>query len=358
VTAERRGWRIILPVAARPPMGEGCMSTIKQPAWRLRAVVDADFDGVVAVTEARMGKLKTATRMTQEGWKEWWTELEARRATDWRVAVDPAGRIIGTASVDSATPPFITNYGWASVHPDHWACEELWDALLSWAIARAEADVELAPAEAQVSLLSEALDVDLWRKAALGRAGFGLARIFFRMQMDLDREPAEPRVPAGVVVRKMDMERELRDVAVVHDEAFRDHWGHIAGEIDSFVEEWQKDTRGHRADLSYVAVAEGILVGYALCEDNFHTDPSVGRVAYLGILPAYRRRGIALALLQTALRGFKVEGFRAARLGVDASSPTGATHLYEKAGMRAYEQVNRYKKILRPGVDWLNRPGS
>jgi mycothiol synthase len=333
------------------------MSTIKQPAWHLRAMADADFEGVVAVTEARMIKLKTATRMTQEAFREWWTELEARRATNWRVAVDPAGRIIGSASVDASTAPFITNYGWASVHPDHWACEELWDALLSWAIARAEADVELAPAEAQVSLLSEALDVDLSRKAALGRAGFGLARVFFRMHIDLDGERAEPRVPTGVVVRKMDMERELHDVAAVHDQTFLDHWGHIAGEIDSFVEEWQRDTRGHRTDLSYVAVADGTLVGYALCEDNFHTDPSVGRVAYLGILPAYRRRGIALALLQTALRGFRVEGFRAARLGVDASSPTGATHLYEKAGMRAYEQVNRYEKILRPGTDRLIRPG-
>jgi hypothetical protein len=38
-------------------------------------------------------------------------------------------------------------------------------------------------------------------------------------------------------------------------------------------------------------------------------------------------------------------------LGVDASSLTGATRLYEKAGMHIVEESDRYEKDLRPGKD-------
>jgi hypothetical protein len=33
-------------------------------------------------------------------------------------------------------------------------------------------------------------------------------------------------------------------------------------------------------------------------------------------------------------------------LGVDADSPTGATHLYERAGMREYRRIDVYVKTL------------
>jgi mycothiol synthase len=36
---------------------------------------------------------------------------------------------------------------------------------------------------------------------------------------------------------------------------------------------------------------------------------------------------------------------------VDASSLTGATRLYEKAGMRVLRQFDNYEKELRPGRD-------
>jgi GNAT superfamily N-acetyltransferase len=47
----------------------------------------------------------------------------------------------------------------------------------------------------------------------------------------------------------------------------------------------------------------------------------------------WRRRGIALALLRTAFAEFHRRGIPRAELGVDAENPTGATRLYERAGM-------------------------
>ena len=38
-------------------------------------------------------------------------------------------------------------------------------------------------------------------------------------------------------------------------------------------------------------------------------------------------------------------------LGVDAASPTGATRLYEKAGLRVVHEYAIFQKELRPGRD-------
>ena len=117
------------------------------------------------------------------------------------------------------------------------------------------------------------------------------------------------------------------------------------------MQAWQSSS------FSYVAVSNGMIVGYALCEDRYRGDATIGHISTLGVRRLYRGRGIATALLSTVLSTFQEAGYTAARLGVDADSPTGATRLYEKAGMAVIEQVNRYELVLRPGEDILTRGG-
>ena len=62
---------------------------------------------------------------------------------------------------------------------------------------------------------------------------------------------------------------------------------------------------------------------------------------------AYRRRGIAEALLKTAFAELYRRGERRVGLGVDAESPTGATRVYERAGMRTLWHAIVYEKELR-----------
>ena len=69
----------------------------------------------------------------------------------------------------------------------------------------------------------------------------------------------------------------------------------------------------------------------------------------IGVRPAWRRRGIAEALLETSFAEFFRRGERRVALGVDAESPTGATRLYEKAGMRVFWEAVVYEKELRAG---------
>jgi len=53
-----------------------------------------------------------------------------------------------------------------------------------------------------------------------------------------------------------------------------------------------------------------------------------------------------MALLRHAFGAFYARGYRGAGLGVDAESLTGATRLYERAGMRVTEQYETHEKML------------
>ena len=97
--------------------------------WRLRPLSDSDFDGVVALSEARADALKSPTRTARDGWRRWWAEQAPSLAEDNLAAVDGADRIVGLASLRPATDPCVTVFASPSVHPEYWDRAELWDAL-------------------------------------------------------------------------------------------------------------------------------------------------------------------------------------------------------------------------------------
>jgi len=71
----------------------------------------------------------------------------------------------------------------------------------------------------------------------------------------------------------------------------------------------------------------------------------------LGVRRPWRRLGLGFALLKHAFRQLHDRGKVGACLGVDAENPTGATRLYESAGMRVARSEAVYEKLLRTGRD-------
>ena len=94
-------------------------------------------------------------------------------------------------------------------------------------------------------------------------------------------------------------------------------------------------------DLSQIV---GALVGSPRSEEN----PEYGYVDQLGVGRSHRRRGIARALLLESFCEFHRRGKRGVHLHVDTRSPTGATHLYERAGMTSAPRFATWEKELRP----------
>ena len=80
-----------------------------------------------------------------------------------------------------------------------------------------------------------------------------------------------------------------------------------------------------------------------LCEAEHY---EMGWVRSLFVRRPWRRRGLGMALLQNAFREFHERGERRVGLGVDAENLTGATRLYERAGMRVVETTIVYRKEL------------
>ena len=71
-----------------------------------------------------------------------------------------------------------------------------------------------------------------------------------------------------------------------------------------------------------------------------------GYVAAIGVRRPWRGKGYAKALLLHTFREFYDRGIKRVTLGVDAESPTGATHLYERVGMHVEQENLVFEKAL------------
>ena len=67
----------------------------------------------------------------------------------------------------------------------------------------------------------------------------------------------------------------------------------------------------------------------------------------LGVRRAWRRQGLGEALLLHAFAEFRRRDITRGTLGVDASSATGATRLYERAGMSVYRDTIFLERQVR-----------
>ncbi len=165
------------------------------------------------------------------------------------------------------------------------------------------------------------------------RLGFEVRRYFVEMARAL-ADPIPPiELPPGVDVLPWD-DRWAYSTWQARREAFVDHWGSVT----SPFEEWKRllDEPGTRLDLSAVAVADDEVVALSVAGVFPHDWEIRGRregwILTLGTRRAWRRRGLASALLVDAMQRFGAEGLTHATLAVDAESPTGAFGLYTRLG--------------------------
>jgi ribosomal protein S18 acetylase RimI-like enzyme len=93
------------------------------------------------------------------------------------------------------------------------------------------------------------------------------------------------------------------------------------------------------------------IAGICLCRPVDAEDSESGWVNELGVRRAWRKQGLGFVLLKHAFAAFYARGQKRAALGVDASSLTNATRLYERAGMRVVRQFDQFEKELRPGLE-------
>jgi len=277
------------------------------------------------------------------------TEADVR--AQW---VEPGFDITRSAWVAGAEGGALQGYAWVMervpksdlvadlyVHPDHIG-GALGDMLLSRLEARSRELAAEAPADVTPTLGLFNASVNPWKRGLLENRGFAPARTFLRMTIDLHAGFEAPRLPSGIGLRAFDPVGHAREVHAALTEAFADHY---RPRRESF-EDWKARRFGpENFDPTLWLVAwEGESIAGALLG---YLSPDLGWVQELGVLRTWRGRGIGLALLLESFAAFESRGQHRVSLGVDAESLTGATRLYERAGMRVERHHDLFLKALR-----------
>ncbi len=180
------------------------------------------------------------------------------------------------------------------------------------------------------------------RAGELAAAGYTAVRRFSRMVADLSADPPElPPSSPGVAVRLVNGVADRSAMHTVMTASFADHFGSTS---EPYQDWWARQSSRSGFDESLWWLAEvdtrpvGALIGRTMAEQ--------GWVQGLGVLPAYRGRGLARRLLLTAFAEFHFRGLRRIGLGVDTGNETGALRLYESIGMRAAQQHDMWQRTV------------
>jgi mycothiol synthase len=268
-----------------------------------------------------------------------WQRLDLER--DAWVAISPDGALASYGSAQDRGHVRIDVEIY--VHPAH-VGHGIGTTLVRLAETRAREHVLLAPPgeRAVIHNWINALNADA--RSLLEREGYLPVRYFFRMELELNQEPAPASWPEGIIVRSAEAGADLRPFYLTTEEAMADHWGHV----DVPFEEWRERRTGQQFDpgLWFLVLDGGEPAGVALCRIS----DGIGWIDTLAVGRPWRGRGLGAALLRHAFRNFYQGGIRRVALGVDAKNPTGATRLYEREGMRVTQQYATYGKELRAGT--------
>ncbi len=273
--------------------------------------------------------------------------------TSTRVVLSPGGEIAGAILVwDLASPPVHPSV-FGAVHTD-FRRRGIGTYLMHWAIGRARQAIDRAPEDVRVSILFTSSATHQPTVRLFEKLKIKLIRYSLLMAIELDQAPPTPSWPDGLRICTFQDYNDLRAVRRALTDAFRDHWGYVETSEEEGLARLQHriENDAHFDPTLWVLALDGDeIAGVALCHPTTGTDPDMGFVQQLGVRRPWRRQGLALALLHHAFGEFYRRGKKRVGLGVDADSLTGATRLYEKAGMHAVQQLAMYEKELRPGKE-------
>jgi mycothiol synthase len=171
--------------------------------------------------------------------------------------------------------------------------------------------------------------------------GHELVRYFWRMEIELADEPAEPVAPEGLTIRSYRPGEDDEALHAMHQEAFAEHWEFTPKPLDEWLK-WRLERTDYQPELWQLAFNGDELAGAALCFGERH----LGWVLDLAVGPRWRKRGLGLTLLHAGFRALWLRGHSRIGLEVDAENETGATRLYERAGMRVTRRYATYEKPI------------
>jgi ribosomal protein S18 acetylase RimI-like enzyme len=296
--------------------------------FRIRTATESDVELAAGILRAEERALRGESDWGVEDTIDFWRLANLNRGA-WLVETADGNPAAFAAAIERRGKVD----GWASVHPD-FTGRGLATALLARLEQRAR---EIGTRYVKVGAFAE-------NSAALRlfeRLGYREARHYYQMRIDLDHPPDPPEWPPGITPSAFRLE-DARAFHAALNEAFAEEWGFQA----LLFEEWKRirlDVPETDFSLWFIARDGHEIAGVARCDPK---QDGGGWIGSIGVRKPWRKRGVGLALLRQAFVEFHRRGEPHVGLGVDAQNPTGATRLYEAAGMRVLKEDIIFGKEL------------
>ena len=303
------------------------------PGYSVRPATREDAEAITAMFVEHEKLLHETPESTVEDLYDDWSGSDVDITKD-TVTVWDGDTLVGYAGLAKVTPPDIYS-AYGGVKPSHW------DRGIGTFVVEAM-ERRVVEKAAPGAALRQWVDADDQAAIVLleGRS-YRFVRRFWRMDVSLEGDLPGPREIEGAVLRPFAKGADERTAHDVLEASFEQHWGYSPKTFDQ-TKETRWEAEWFRPDLSLVAEAGGEMVGVCINGQRF----GEGYVEDLGVVPAWRGRGIAEALLRHSFHLFRDLGMKQASLNVDSDNATGAMRLYERVGMTNGYSYDVYEKRL------------
>jgi mycothiol synthase len=329
------------------------------PAASVRAVTAADLDAVVALYGAAASARGHANPVRNEDLRIRWL---MREDPGEAIVVERAGEEAGLLAYASTAVDLdpdedeVTVHLEGQIHP-----RATGHGLGGWILELAErVGTDALAAPHVVRIRTALLDGDAAARSWFARQGFTAVRHLLELRLDLHAPPPAPRWPPGIAMRTFVPGADEDILWRTHQAAFADVPTHLPIARDDYLAD-----RSPAEDPGLVLIAEhhpsvvgdnepghdrssdSEVVGIAVCRAGTEVAAEDGWVRDLGVLPAWRRHGIAMALLRSAFAAFRARGLTGVALEVDDVTLEGAVGLYRRAGMRVTRRTDVLERVSR-----------
>lgn len=330
------------------------MTTIALPASiGMRPAQEGDQQAIAemlnACEQAYFGAVETPLLATLDWIRNTWQTGCFDLKADSLVAVAHDGQIIGYVTVWRTEQEPQRMIASPRIHPDYRA-RGLGSWMLHWAEQRAQQIAETLPQDRSATLSSWAENIDEAAKELLDHEGFAPKNYLWNMQIEMEAVPPAPIWHDGFHVRNFVPGQDERAIYELLFEAFSIDGNDPYDTFEEWVRFYNIANEDFDPSLWFLAVgSDGEIAGIVLSE--LGQDGKRGWINEVAVRPYLRKRGLALAMLHQAFGEYYRRGIRKCALAVDAANPTGATRLYERAGMQPDNRTKIfYRKELHLAV--------
>jgi len=217
-------------------------------------------------------------------------------------------------------------------------------SLLEKIAERAQVEIGLAAPGVRVCIQSLINNRDEAGHNLLCNNRYSLIRYYWRMEINLRDTPDTVTFPTGIKLRPFVKDKHAISVWQADNEAFRDHWG----SHDRTYEEWSHgkfNNQNFDPTLWVIAWDGNDVAGFS--QNRFRK--GIGWIGTIAVRRPWRGKGLGIALMHQTFGEFYKRGTTTVSLGVDSANLTGATRLYQRAGMEVVGEFALYEKELKAG---------